>query len=283
MNISKWLSGNKSGILSLVACVGVVVTTVLTFKGAIKAKETMDEWTEEKHDELTTIEKIQASAKPMIGAVVSGAATIGLIAGAQKVNKEQIALLAGSAAAITKRYDDYRKANIKVNGMDAHERVMKELEVQKAKQTNITSESMFQITTLNSKLSKEQFLFHDEITDEYFEATLAQVLDAINALNRNFTMCHPEVDVHMWCDFLGIKNRKKDTRGWVFCDGCQWLDFNISDPMEVKDGVKVITISPVTSPIEDYLNYDWMGDCYYDDDGNKYDFNEIVHDEMIPF
>lgn len=283
MNISKWLSGNKSGILSLAACIGVVVTTVLTFKGAIKAKETMDEWTEEKHDELTTVEKIQASAKPMIGAVVSGAATIGLIVSAQKINKEQIALLAGSAAAISKRYDDYRKTNIKVNGMDAHERVLRELEAQKAEQANITSESMFQITTLNSKLSKEQFLFHDMLTDEYFEASLAQVLDAINGLNRNFTQGHPEVDVQMWCDFLGIKNRKKDTRGWVLCDDYQWIDFNISDPTEIKDGVKVITIEPIITPIENYYNYDWMGDCYYDDDGNKYDYDEIIKDKTIPF
>ena len=271
MDVSKWLSSNKSSVLSLGACIGVVATTVLTFKGAIKAKETMDQWTEEKHDELTTVEKIQASIKPMIAAAVSGLATIGMV------------MLAGSAAAITKKYDDYRKTNIKVNGKDAHERVMRELEVQRAEEKPITANTYAGTTTLNSTISKEEFLFHDEITDEYFTSSIAHVLDAINALNRGFTQGEPEVDVQLWCDLLGIKNRNKDTRGWVLCDDYQWIDFNISDPMEVKDGVKVITISPITSPIEDYLNYDWMGDCYYDDDGNKYDFNEIVHDEMIPF
>lgn len=269
MSFSKWLSKNASGLLSIAACVGVVATAALTFHGAIKSKKTMTEWEEEKHEPLTTFEKVQASAKHMIPAAAAGAATIGCIIGAQKINKEHIATLIGAGAITAKKYDDYRKANIEVNGKEAHDRVVKKLQVQKAKQTNITSESLCQITSLNSKLSKEEFLFHDDITDEYFTGTLAQVLDAINNLNRNFTMGHSEVDVQMWCDFVGIENKKKDTRGWVLCDDYTWIDFDISDPIELEDGLEVIEITPVQTPIEDYQNYDWMGD--------------IIKDPEIPF
>lgn len=263
MDFSKWISKNSSGLLSIAACVGVLATAALTFKGAIKSKKTMNEWEEEKREPLTRFEKVQASAKHMLPAAATCAATIGCIVGAQAINKEHIAALIGAGAITAKRYDDYRKANIEVNGKEAHDRVVKKLQVQKAKQSNITSPSMFEITTLNSKLSKEEFLFHDDITDEYFTGSLAQVLDAINGLNRNFTLGHPEVDVQMWCDFVGIENKKHDTRGWVLCDDYTWIDFDISDPIELEDGLEVIEITPLQTPIKDYQDYDWMGDNVY--------------------
>ena len=262
MDISKFVSRHSSDLLSLVACVGVAVTAALSFKGAIKAKETMDEWTEEKHDELTTVEKVQASAKHMIPATVAGVATIGCIVASHRIDKRHVAVLTASAAAVAKKYDDYRKTNIEVNGKEADDKVIEKLEVQKAENSNLHAESMFAMTSLNSKLSTEEFLFHDDVTDQYFEASLAQVLDAINHLNRNFTMGHPEVDVQMWCDFLGIENKKKDTRGWVLCDDYTWIDFDISDPVEIEDGLEVITITPVQTPIEEYWDYDWMGERY---------------------
>lgn len=261
MDIKTWLGKNASGLLSVAACVGVAVTAVLTYRGTIKAQETVKEWTDEKKDELTTFEKLQASAKHLAPAAIAGVATMVCIGKAHSIDKKDIALVTGAAAAVTKKYDDYRKTNIKVNGKEAHDRVMEELAVIKAEHSNITSESMFQITSLNSKLSKEEFLFYDDTTETYFTSTLAQVLDAINALNRNFTQGHPEVDVQMWCDFLGIENEKKDTRGWVLCDCYQWIDFDISDPVDIgEDGLEAIIITAITSPIENYLDYDWMYD-----------------------
>ena len=277
MEFKKWLSRNQTGILSALACVGVVVTAVLTYKGTIKAQQEIKDWTEEKRDELTTFEKFQASAKPLAPAAIAAAATIGCIIKTECINKEHIAVVTASSVGIAKKYDEYRKTNIEVNGKEAHDKVMERLEVQKAKESNVCAESMCEITSLNSKLSKEEFLFHDDVTDQYFTASLAQVLDAINHLNRNFTMGHPEVDVQMYCDFLGIENKNKDTRGWVLCDDYTWIDFDISDPVEIEDGLEVITITPVQTPIPDYQNYDWMMDRYYDD------FDDVVKDPSVPF
>ena len=273
MDIKRWLSKNSSGICAFAACVGVVVTAVLTYKGTIKAQKRIEEWSKEKQDELTTFEKVQASAKPLAPAVIAGAATIGSIITSHKITKEHIAVITASGAGIAKKYDDYRKANIEVNGKEAHDRVMEKLEVQEAKESNLCAESMFTMTSLNSKLSTEEFLFHDDITDQYFTASLAHVLDAINHLNRNFTMGHPEVDVQMWCDFLGIENKKKDTRGWFLCDDYTWIDFDISNPVEIEDGLEVITIVPSETPIEEHWDYDCMGE--------KYD--DIIKDSQVPF
>ena len=283
MNISKWLSKNASGILSVAACVGVALTAVLTYTATIKAQETIKEWTEEKRDELTTFEKVQASVKPLAGAAVAAVGTIACIVGSRKIDKKHIAVLGAGAAGIAKKYDDYRKANIEVNGKKADNKVMEKLAIEKAEQSNICAESMCAMTSLNSKLSKEEFLFYDDITETYFTSTLAQVYDAINALNRNFTLGHPEVDVDMWCNFLGIKNKNHDTRGWVLGDDFTWIDFNISDPVDLGDGMEALVISTTTSPIPDYLNYDPLDDRYYDDDGNPYTIEDVLSDKTIPF
>lgn len=273
MDIKRWLSKNSTGILSAVACIGVVVTAVLTYKGTIKAQKTIEEWTEEKRAELTPFEKVQASAKPLAPAAIAAAATIGCIIKTECINKEHIAVVTASSVGLAKKYDDYRKTNIEVNGKEAHDRVIEKLEAQKAKETNLCAESMFEITSLNSKLSNEEFLFHDELTDQYFTASLAHVLDAINHLNRNFTMGHPEVDVQMWCDFLGVTNKKNDKRGWFLCDDYTWIDFNISDPIEMEDGIEVISISTTVEPVPEYWDYDCSGEKYSD----------IIGDPDIPF
>ncbi|MBO7450297.1 MAG: hypothetical protein J6U54_07985 [Clostridiales bacterium] len=262
MNIQKWLSKNSSGILSFVACVGVAVTAVLSYKGAIKAQETIKEWTEEKHEELTTVEKVQASAKHVVPAAVAGAATIGCIVASHKIDQKQIVMLTGAVAAVSKKYDDYRKANIKVNGKEAHDKVMEEIAVEKAREGRITGESMFTICDLNSSLDGEERLFYDAITETYFTSTLSRVLDAEYHMNRNMHVeggC-PDLTVQMWCDFLGIDNKKHDKRGWTYCDSYQWLDFTNSDPVDIGDGMECIIIDCVWEPIEDYEDFDMFED-----------------------
>ena len=284
MNAKAWFKKNRSSILSVVACIGVAATGVLTYFGTIKAQKTIKEWTEEKRDELTAFEKVQASVKPLAPAVGAAIGTMACIAGAQEINKRDLAVVTGGAVAAAKRYDDYRKANIEVNGKDAHERVVKKLAVQEAKQANLSSETWWTITSLNSALSKEKFLFHDkDLSGQYFDATMAQVLDAMYCMNHNLVSGHPEVDVQMWCDFVGIENKNKDTRGWVLGDDFNWIGFNISDPVEIEDGVKVLTITVATSPIPHYQDYDPMDDCYYDDDGNRYELEDVLKDDTLPF
>lgn len=262
MNFKKWISKNSSGILSVVACVGVVVTAALTFKGAIKAKETIDEWTEEKRAELTTFEKVQASAPSLIPAGIAAAGTIGCIVASHKIDQKHILTIAGAGAGIAKKYDDYRKANIEVNGKEAHDKVMEKLAVEKAKEQRISGDFMFNICDLNSSLDGEERLFYDSITETYFTSTLSRVMDAEYHMNRNMNVegGSGAVDVQMWCDFLGIENKHHDRRGWTICDDFTWLDFNNSDPVDIGDGIECIIISCMWSPIEDYEDFDLYDD-----------------------
>lgn len=256
MNLTQWITKNASTILTALACVGVAATAVLSSKAALKSEMTKKEWVEEKHgDPLTKFEEFQASVKHYVPAVVVGAATVGCIVGSHKIDKKTVAAVTSAAAITTKAYDDYRRTNIEVNGEEAHEKVMEKLAVQKAKTSYIHSATFFDVTSMNSKLSKEEFLFYDTITETYFTSTLAAVIDAEAALNRNFTMGCWEVDVDMWCSFLGIENTRHDRRGWCLCDDLTWIDFNNSDPVDIGDGLEAIIISTPWTPILDYL--DW--------------------------
>lgn len=259
MDIGKWLTDNKSGILSGIACVGVLATAVLTGLGVIGAQKTIKEWTEEKHDELTTFEKFQASVKPLLPAAGAAIATIVCIKEAHKIDTKHIAALASGAAITAKKYDEYRKTNKRVNGDEADKAVQKEIMVEKAKDANICAPSFFTLTDLNSRMSKEEMLFYDTITEQYFTASLAHVIEAEDQLNRNFTM-GADTDVDMWCGFLGIPNKNHDTRGWCVNDCFTWLDFNNGDPVDLGDGMKAIPIECAFEPIPGYLDFDPIED-----------------------
>lgn len=253
MKIKDWFVKNASGLLSLTACIGVVFTAVLSANAAIKAQGTIKEWTEEKHDDLTMFEKVQASAKHVVLPIASAAGTIYCISKSHRIDKEHVATLAGVAVMAGKRYDDYRKANVKVNGKEAHERVLQELAAQKAKPTDLQAASLMSYCSTGAWWdSGEERLFYDSITEQYFTSTLARVMDAQYHLNRNFTMGCDYVNVQMWCDFLGIENKNDDQRGWALNDDYTWLDFDNHKPVDIGDGLEACIIECAFDPEENY-------------------------------
>ena len=259
MKLSKMISRNKSGILSMVACVGVAVTAALTYLGTVKATETVKQWTDEKHgDPLTKFETVQATTPHLVPAAIAGAATIGCIVASHKISKKEVAAIAGVAAMATKQYDDYRNANIEANGMDAHERVLDKLGAKKAKDAHIHTCGIMYNTSLNATLDKQERLFYDTITGTYFTSTIARVMDAEYHMNRILANCEQECDVDTWCTFLGIPNSKKDNRGWCANDDFVWLDFNNTE-VDIGDGMTAVFIECVWSPIANY----W--DCPFED------------------
>jgi hypothetical protein len=262
MNIKGFITKHAPTILSGLACIGVAVTAVLTHRAAIKAQATVKEWTEEKHEELTAFEKAQASVRHYIAPVVAGVVTIGCIVKAQSVNQKDIARLTAVSGIVGGAYEKYRRTNIQVNGKEADTRVIKELNAQKAEYSNIVAESLGTLYSLNSAMDTQERLFYDSITKQYFTSTLSRVIDAEYHLNRNFVQGHPEVDVKMWCDFLGIKCPKDDNRGWVLVDDLTWLDFTNTDPtaytdVSEYDDPQPIVIEPCVMPVDGYQDLDW--------------------------
>lgn len=255
MNVSKWITKNAPAILSAIASIGVVATAIFAAKAVPKAQETMKEWTEEKHDELTKFEKVQASVKHYVPAAVSGAVTIGCIVASHKISEKQIAALAGAAAITTRAYNDYKRKNIELYGEDNHKQILKDLAVEKAKDAHITAEAGWMTTSLDVRTDEKKHLFYDAYTETYFESTMSNVLQAEYHLNRNMAQ-GADANVDMWCDFLGIERRSGgDLVGWVPNDDFVWIDFD-HNVIQLEDGLECIEIDMVWAPQPGYEDWD---------------------------
>lgn len=193
-------------------------------------------------EKLSAFEVMRASWRRFVPAFVSGGVTIGMIIFAHGIDRRAVMAASGAAVAASKMYTDYRDANIKVNGIDAHRKVIDELNLQKADNGGITSETFGWLYDLNAGASDEDLrIFYDSVTKQYFKSTLSKVIEAEYHINRDLNICGGGLAlVERWCELLGI-HCPNDIKhlGWCVIDDFNWLDFS--------------NLSPLTS-IEDLIN-----------------------------
>lgn len=276
------IKGNLSTILTIGASVGVVVTGVLCVRATIRARqdildaksnkaelkravrnaeEVLKEVdggksgveTEERveaeaedicqdYEELSAFEVVKASWRRFVPAFVSGSVTIGMIIFAHGIDRRAVMAASGAAVAASKMYTDYRDANIKVNGIDAHRKVIDELNLQKANNGGITAETFGWLYDLNAGASDEDLrIFYDSITKQYFKSTLSKVIEAEYHINRDLNICGGGLAlVERWCELLGIHCPDDIKRlGWCVIDDFSWLDFsNLSPLTSIEELIK---------------------------------------------
>ena len=85
----RFLKRNASTILTAVGGAGVVATSIMAVKATPKALILLHEAKEEKGDELTLSETIKVAGPVYIPAIITGAATLSCIFGANALNKRQ--------------------------------------------------------------------------------------------------------------------------------------------------------------------------------------------------
>lgn len=274
------IKGKLSTMLTIGASIGVVVTAVLCVRATIKAhqdildaksnkaelkraihdaeevlkevdggentaesaSETEAEDICQECEELSAFEVVRASWRRFVPAFISGSATIGMIIFAHGIDRRAVIAASGAAVAASKMYTDYRDANIKVNGIDAHRKVIDELNLQKANNGEITSESFGWLYNLNAGASDEDLrIFYDSVTKQYFKSTLSKVIEAEYHINRDLNLCGGGLAlVERWCELLGI-HCPDDIKhlGWCVIDDFNWLDFsNLSPLTSIEDLIK---------------------------------------------
>lgn len=217
--------------LSCVASVGVVVTTVLAVKATPKAMELIKADSRNNHDgdpyAYTKKEAITSAWKCYIPAVAFGASTIACIIGANVLNRRQQAALTSAYAFVNNSYKEYKDKLKELYGEEAHQRIMKELAVEKAKKIPLEAGTFLGSQTLGFETLKEdERLFYDAIGDRYFTSTITRVLEAEYHLNRNFCLGWIP-SLNDFYEFLGLeKTEYGDTVGWTNSNGdYYWIDF----------------------------------------------------------
>lgn len=251
-------------ILSCVGAIGVVATTVLAVKATPKAVVLIQKDSRKRHDgdpyAGTKMEAVKACWKCYVPAAMTGTATIVCIFGANVLNRRQQASLASAYALVSRQYQDYKNKVVELYGKETHDRIMKSLAVEKAKDIDITAQGGFYSTSLDFEGAKEETqLFYDRVSERYFESTIGKVLQAEYHINRNLTL-RGEVRLNEFYDFLGLEHISVgDEIGWFIDDDeIYWIDWNhIFSPIDdgPNSDIECWIIDPVFDPHKPLENW----------------------------
>lgn len=234
---------NKNGatILTCLGGIGVVATSVMAVKATPKAISLLEEAKKEKGDELTKFETIKTAGPVYIPSVVTGAATLSCIFGANMLNKRHQASLASAYALLDSSYKKYKEKAIELYGKNADKEIQEEIV-----RDNFTHE----VTEQNA----DTHLYYDMYSGRYFNATNAQVLKAEYEINKMLSEdCY--VYLNEFYELLGLeKVDYGDFIGWSSSQMFEmywssWINFR-HEKVEMEDGLECYIIT-MTEPMAD--------------------------------
>lgn len=249
----RFLKTNQSVILTCIAGLGVIGTMYLTSKAAVKADKALKEATDEKGEELTTMEVVTVVAPIYAPAGAACVGTLICMAGVCSLDRKQQASLVSAYTLLEKSYKDYKEKVKEIYGSEAEENVEKEIAWDK-----------FQETDIISRDGRALFALAD--FDVVFESTLEDVIKAEYELNRYFVGTGSATLNNLLTCFGVDPIDGGDDIGWsIWCEGYygyKWVDFYNEelDPDEDEPDVEHYLIHMPFGPTADYLDPEGDGE-----------------------
>ena len=241
-----FLRRNGSTILTCVGAAGVIATGVMAVQATPKALTLLEEAKKEKGEELTKLEVIKTAGPVYIPTMITGAATIACIFGANVLNKRQQAGLASAYALLNSSYSDYKDKVKELHGEEGELKVREELA-----KDNLEDQKI--------ELSDGKWLFYDEYSQRYFEARPETVQAAEYQLNRELNM-RTWVTLNEFYECIGIDGIDGgDELGWAVDANIQlywqeWIDFHHHKVIH-DDGLECTIITIMQDPIPNFGDY----------------------------
>lgn len=230
-------------ILTVVASVGVIVTTITAVRATPKAVKLLKEAELEKGENLTKVEIIRVAGPSYIPSALLGISTIVCIFGANALNQKKQASLMSAYVMLNESYKQYRKSAKIVYGEDADDKI----HVEMAKDAMVaTYDWGYQVYNMDMDSESERLLFYDLSSKKYFRTTMAAVLNAQYHVNRNLAV-RGDCSLNEYLSFLGVEGIDGgDDLGWdisymVEEMDCYWLDFD-NYKSTLEDGLECIII-----------------------------------------
>lgn len=252
-----YVKKNSAFILTCAGAAGLVATSVMTAKATVKAVRILNEKECEKGGELTKKEVMKATFTTYIPPVIMGVSTIACIFSANTFNKNQQAAMIGAYGLLDNSFKEYKGKLKELYGIEAHQKILEALAVEKAEDTYIYSEGFLDACCLTVDNDGEKRLFYEPVSNRYFEATMEQVIAAEYHLNRNFVL-RGDCCVNEFYGFLGLEQLEECSKlGWTIDDEMYWIDFN-HKKIILHDGLECIYISAVYEP-----SLKWLENSYY--------------------
>lgn len=243
---SLYVRRNAPTILTCVGGIGVVATSVMAVKATPKALQLLEEAKADKGDDLTKLEIVAVAGPAYIPAIVTGAATIACIFGANVLNQCQQASLASAYALIDNSYKEYKKKVEELYGKEANTQVQQEIAKDKYKENDIQQEY-------------DELLFYDEFSGRYFNATMERVLVAEYQVNRKLHNTGCDTLNHFY-ELVGLNPIDGgDTLGWSEGGNYErywqsWLDFR-HNKVVMDEGLECYIITMFEEPYVEFDDY----------------------------
>lgn len=230
---------NAPTILTCIGAGGVIATAVATAKATPKAQQLIIAATVEKGKDLTKGETVRAAAPAYIPAVITGAATIACIFGANILNKRSQAALMSAYALLDNSYKEYKDKLIELHGEDI------DLEVRQA-----LMQGKYEAI---DEAANQKKLYFDFYSMRYFDATDEEVRAAEDRFNRNYAI-GGYACLNEFYDALGLSRIESGYElGWsIYSDGVYKIDF-FHEAMVLNDGTEVTVISMPLEPNVGYI------------------------------
>lgn len=195
-------------VLTSIGSIGVVVTSVLTAKATVKAKELIEKVEDDENCKLTLKDNwpdmVKIAWKPYIPAVISGVSTISCIFGAHFLNKRAQASMASAYALLSNTYKEYVEKSKELYGEDAEQKIQEEVAKSKFDTTFITVDT-------------DNHLFFDYQSMRYFETTFDDLKRAEDFVNQELA-ASGYVHLNTFYEALGIDKLENFGNSMGWCD-----------------------------------------------------------------
>lgn len=125
--VGRQLYRSSPTILTVVASIGVIATTITAVQATPKAIKLLKEAELEKGENLTKLEIVRVAGLTYIPSVLLGVSTIACIFGANALNQKKQASLMSAYVMLNESYKQYRKSAKTVYGEDADDKIHAEM------------------------------------------------------------------------------------------------------------------------------------------------------------
>ena len=253
--LTQYLSGNGPTILSVVAAIGVVVTTISAVKNTPKAIERIKSDSRNNHDgdpnAYTKLEAVKSGWSCYTPSLLFGLSTIACIFGANVLNKRNQAALNSAYILMCNYYQEYRNKVKERFGNEIDSEICQDI-IRDHKEGEFLNPYDPEEPSDDTK-----FLFYDILSDQYFNRTWKDVFSAEYHLNRNFIL-KGEIPLNEFYEFLGLKiTELGEELGWSSSAGLEfygyeWIDFT-HQLVKLDDNLECYLINMPFPPTSDYL------------------------------
>lgn len=244
--IYRFCKKNSVVILGVAAIAGLGATAYAVAKAVPKAQKSLEKAKEEKGEELTKVEEVEAVAKDYILPAAFGVATSACIVGMILSSKNREAQLVSAYGLVSNGFQAYREKLIELKGPEV------DIEVRDA-----LAREHCDFHIIGLERPDEKVLWYDELSGQTIRAYEREVMDAEYHLNRNFVM-RGYATLNEFYTFIGMKPTKEgECLGWSASDGYYWIDIQhrrIDNPDE--GGEPMYAVEFIFSPDESWME-DW--------------------------